>query len=263
MKPHGRILLPVAILVSAACFANKQEDPLNYSVEIKNFTSLIFTQKETVYHLYSDSGKFAPPSTPFQKTKDITPQGSAGKKIEVTAGDFSAETDDADTRPFTEDTMLLNINSPEVKQLAAQIKAKNNLPRITEKFVCNYITNKFTGIPIVSAKSIIENRGGDCTEHAVLLIALLRSMGIPARAVVGMIVTPYFKGKEDSFIFHMWVEAYYDKRWNLLDATRPGDIHPNLYIAFAYHNLRTNFPLSYMKAVATIQNMTAQYSSGK
>ena len=251
----GRLIL---ICLIAACSAgSKNIDSINYTAEIKNFTTLIFTQKETSWLVRSDSGKFTLPATPFQKTE------GSGNNVKVISGDFSSSANELPSENFTEDTMLLSINSEPVKKLAGQIARQGDITRNTEKFIYNYITNKIDGTPLVSALNVIETRSGNCKEHAILAVSLLRSMGIPARALVGMIAAPYFNKKENVFVFHMWAEAYYNGKWNLIDPTRPGDTHPNRYVAFTYHNLRTVMPLSYIKAVSSIQNMSAEYVGGK
>jgi transglutaminase-like putative cysteine protease len=56
---------------------------------------------------------------------------------------------------------------------------------------------------------------GDCTEHAVLLCALLRAREIPARVAIGLV---YVEGL-NAFGYHMWTEAYVGGRWIPLDAT--------------------------------------------
>ena len=59
-----------------------------------------------------------------------------------------------------------------------------------------------------------KNLEGDCTEHAVLLAALLRAKKIPSRVVVGLV---YVTGGQ-SFGGHMWTEAFLNGRWVPLDA---------------------------------------------
>ena len=257
MMRHIKAFLIVSFALAACSAGSKDADPFNYTIKIKNFTNLIFTQKETSWALNSDNEKFVLPATPFQKTE------GSGRNVKITSGDFSSAANETAAENFTEDTMLLSINSEPVKKLAEQIASQGNIARNTEKFVYNYITNKANGLPLTPSLNIIETRSGDCKQHTVLTVALLRSMGIPARALIGMIATSYFKRQENVFVFHMWAEAYYNGRWILIDATRPEDIHPNRYIAFAYHNLRTMTPLSYIKAVSGIQNMSAEYIGGK
>jgi hypothetical protein len=52
-----------------------------------------------------------------------------------------------------------------------------------------------------TAADVIESGEGDCTEHAVLLAALARARGIPARVAIGLV---YHK---QSFLYHMWTAA--------------------------------------------------------
>lgn len=63
---------------------------------------------------------------------------------------------------------------------------------------------------------------GDCTEFAVLLAALARAKGIPARVVVGMAYSAYFTGNHDSFNPHAWVQVYDGQRWLSYDAALAG-----------------------------------------
>ena len=67
-------------------------------------------------------------------------------------------------------------------------------------------------LSLPSAVEVLETRTGDCNEHAVLLTALLRAAGIPARECVGLV---YFNGR---FFYHAWTEAYVG-RWVSMDAT--------------------------------------------
>ena len=56
-----------------------------------------------------------------------------------------------------------------------------------------------------SAKLALERRVGDCGPHSTLTIAMLRSLGIPAKLVGGLMYAPNFGG---SFGQHGWVEVY-------------------------------------------------------
>src|SRR2546426_204084 len=53
-----------------------------------------------------------------------------------------------------------------------------------------------------SAREVLAARRGDCNEHAVLLAALARAAGIPARVVAGAI---YLDG---AFYYHAWTELW-------------------------------------------------------
>jgi transglutaminase-like putative cysteine protease len=88
------------------------------------------------------------------------------------------------------------------------------LGRALARFVDGYISNKSYGEGFGTAVDVLRSHTGDCTEHAVLLAALLRAAKIPARVVVGL---AYADG---ALVGHMWTEAYVNG-WETLDALDP------------------------------------------
>ncbi|MBK8860886.1 MAG: transglutaminase domain-containing protein [Sphingomonadales bacterium] len=59
---------------------------------------------------------------------------------------------------------------------------------------------------------------GDCTEDAVLLAALARTAGIPARVASGLVYDrERFHGARDAFLPHSWTLAWIDGRWRSFD----------------------------------------------
>jgi len=66
-------------------------------------------------------------------------------------------------------------------------------------------------VGFATATEILKNREGDCSEHTVIMIALCRAVGIPARAAVGVMYA------DGIFAYHMWPEVYAG-RWINLDA---------------------------------------------
>jgi len=79
------------------------------------------------------------------------------------------------------------------------------------RWVHDWITGKNFEQGFASALEVLESREGDCTEHSMLLTALLRAAGIPARPAVGL---AYSQG---TLVGHMWSEAHVDY-WRSLDA---------------------------------------------
>jgi transglutaminase-like putative cysteine protease len=68
--------------------------------------------------------------------------------------------------------------------------------------------------PVLSlpdALSTLENRVGDCNEHAVLFAALARAAGFPCRLEAGLV---YLKGR---FYYHAWNLVFLG-RWITVDA---------------------------------------------
>ena len=64
-----------------------------------------------------------------------------------------------------------------------------------------------------SASEILKSMRGDCNEHTVLFIAMARSLGIPSKAVVGVVMM------DDKFYYHSWVTAYTNGHYHFFDPT--------------------------------------------
>ncbi len=64
----------------------------------------------------------------------------------------------------------------------------------------------------LSALEVYEEKVGDCTEYSVLTSALLKSLGIPTRLVMGLV---YVDGR---FGFHSWLD-YWAGKWYSIDPT--------------------------------------------
>ena len=80
-----------------------------------------------------------------------------------------------------------------------------------------WITNKGLATAFASASETVRNRQGDCSEHGVLLAAVLRAEGIPSRVASGLV----WMGSAGAFGWHMWTQALIDGAWVDLDATLP------------------------------------------
>ena len=114
-------------------------------------------------------------------------------------------------------TLYEDRESPAVKKLAAQwqhITDRGVLLREVTHFVFRYITDKNYRHGTLSASETIATRSGDCTEHAVLATALLRALGVPARALYGLVLSD-----DGRFFFHHWIEAHTGVGWVPADPT--------------------------------------------
>ena len=87
--------------------------------------------------------------------------------------------------------------------------------RRLEQWVRENVAAKNLSIGFASARETLDSREGDCSEHAVLLAALCRALGIPSRIAVGVV---YWRG---IYGYHMWTEIDAGG-WHALDATLAG-----------------------------------------
>lgn len=87
------------------------------------------------------------------------------------------------------------------------------LAKRVNTFVFDWITDKDYTVGFASALEVCRNPRGDCTEHSVLAVALLRRLGVPARGVTGWV------GLGEVLGLHFWVEVRLQDRWVPLDPT--------------------------------------------
>lgn len=116
-------------------------------------------------------------------------------------------------------TRFLQIDDPRVREHATRAAAGDIDPvkvaMRMERYVHEKLSKKNFSTALASAAEVAKNLEGDCTEHAVLLAALLRAKKIPSRVVVGLV----YVTSGQSFGGHMWTEAFLNGRWVPLDAT--------------------------------------------
>lgn len=84
-----------------------------------------------------------------------------------------------------------------------------------EKYVRSYVVDKNFSTAMATAAEVAKSKSGDCTEHAVLLAAMLRAANIPSRVAIGFVYSP----QHQAFVGHMWTEAWLSEVWVPLDAT--------------------------------------------
>ncbi|MGE0760397.1 MAG: transglutaminase family protein [Pirellulaceae bacterium] len=114
---------------------------------------------------------------------------------------------------------LIQSDDPLIHQLALSVAGQETdhwkIAVALESLVKQYVNNKSFAQAMASAADVVRSREGDCTEHAVLLAALCRARGIPARVAIGLVHASSVGG----FAYHMWTEAWIADRWIPLDAT--------------------------------------------
>ncbi len=120
----------------------------------------------------------------------------------------------------------LQSKAPEIVRLAQRAAGDASSPRERmqriEAFVRGFIRTKNLDVGYASALEVARKPEGDCTEHAVLVAALGRSLGIATRVVDGLAYAPGFAGKDQVFVPHAWAQAWVDDRWQSFDAALPG-----------------------------------------
>ncbi|MBA2079095.1 hypothetical protein PCA_11340 [Rhodanobacter sp. PCA2] len=116
----------------------------------------------------------------------------------------------------------LQSDAPLIRELTANAIGKAATPhqkmRRLYNFVGSYITQHGLDVGYASALEVANTRQGDCTEFAVLLAAMARAAGVPARVVTGMVYADRYGKASRVFLPHAWVQAWVGNRWQSYDA---------------------------------------------
>jgi len=116
--------------------------------------------------------------------------------------------------PYLGSTPFIQVGHPEIIRQARLLAGGEKSPLTIIDRVSDWIFKNLEKRPTISVPSALEvlkTKVGDCNEHAVLTVALLRAAGVPARTAVGVL---YFEGR---FYYHAWVEVYWG-RWMAIDS---------------------------------------------
>lgn len=115
---------------------------------------------------------------------------------------------------FLAPSTFVQSDHPKIRDLAARLvnpgdAPLTNLHRIVEWMQANIARRPVLSLP--DALTTLDNRMGDCNEHAVLMAALARAAGYPAQVEAGLV---YQKGH---FFYHAWNRVFVG-RWITVDA---------------------------------------------
>lgn len=135
------------------------------------------------------------------------------QRVEVDAmrGSAPLSGDAADER-WRRATELIDFESEPVRALLAEAKPKADAgpyesAEALRALVFRHLRRKDLATAFGSASDAARSQGGDCTEHAVLLAALLRAKGIPSRVASGLVYVPAMGAQGPGFGWHLWTQA--------------------------------------------------------
>ena len=118
-------------------------------------------------------------------------------------------------------TPQVNWETPAIQALAREVaggaKGTYEAARLLSAHVHDRLEKAY-GASHDRASDVLEAGKGDCTEHTVLLVALARALGIPARAVHGLVYARYGDGQA-ALYWHAWPEVRSAGEWIPLDPT--------------------------------------------
>lgn len=160
------------------------------------------------------------PRTPQQHLRDrrleLT-RAPLPTAAEAAQGPVTGKTTASDA-PFLAATPLVDYRDPVFEGLLGRLNAQPGatrweLAQQVTRFVFEWIEQKDFSVGFASAQEVARTAKGDCTEHGVLAVALLRRLGVPARGVTGWVALGETLG------LHFWVEVQLKERWIPVDPT--------------------------------------------
>lgn len=210
-----------------------------------------YTKKRGVYILRATSGTL--PDIPAVGSQTVQRIDPGAVRIQRSLDDGPAvDVADDEIAACSASSAMISCEDPRVIELKdAALAAGPDAPaaraEVLRRFVHRHIRSKDLSVGFASAAETARTREGDCTEHGVLLAAMLRADGIPARVVSGLIYADRFAGGRDIFGYHMWAQALLPidprrpdagHRWVDLDATLPDHLPVTAtHIALGVHTL--------------------------
>lgn len=153
-------------------------------------------------------------------TQQVRPLDDGAAELTVTAlAPADAKGDDTAADEYLKSTPFLECSDPAVREhadkAAGTLTDPAELAVAMEKYVHAEVKGKNFSTGLATASEVARKLEGDCTEHAVLLAAMLRAREIPSRVAIGMV----YADKYAAFAGHMWTEALLNGQWVPLDAT--------------------------------------------
>lgn len=214
--------------------------------------------------------KFKLSGIPLERIHDFPFDGISQKILEsgenyvlVQTSSLVFREDDAVSFPVEEEelqrflkpTSFCQSDDPEIRKTAKDIVGEEKNSWRAAKKIAVWVKEEVTptyDVGFAGAKEILKNREGDCSEHTVLTVALLRAAGIPARAAVGIM---YARG---IFAYHMWPEVYVgqwvglDSKWLAVDK-KSGELYTDAtHIKFGQSLLDENIFREMAQAVSDV-----------
>ena len=158
------------------------------------------------------------PETAFQKTRRISPSAVQVTLSPVQIPRSGAASSSRLTQPLPPSTHWMPLNDPVLQRLAAAASGGRTDPgeicRRMEDYVRSKMKHSSFSASTITADETARQLRGDCTEHAVLLAAMMRIHRIPSRVAAGVIHT----SRQYGFSGHAWTEAYIDGQWIPFDS---------------------------------------------
>lgn len=166
---------------------------------------------------------------PVGPRQQVEPTGDGAAKIivrrqEPPTRSVALPVTAADLAEYLRATPMAQSEDPQIQGLARQIVGEQQSAWPAAVALHNWVYRNLTKVESeprpITALEVLQQKRGDCSEHALLLATLARAAGIPSRLIAGLAALG------DKYFYHAWVEVWVgewvemDPTWNqtLVDA---------------------------------------------
>jgi hypothetical protein len=129
-------------------------------------------------------------------------------------------------------TLTVEADNPQIKEQAQKIVGTEKNAYEAAKKISEWVHRSMQNDYASSsdrATDVLRTMKGDCTEHALLTVALLRAAGIPSKRIDGVVYLRQEDGVP-ALYWHEWVEAYVGE-WTQLDPTFGQEVADSTHFA--------------------------------
>lgn len=183
-----------------------------------------FNRRQLRYRLTVRNGEL--PQLPTAGAQRVVSADDKSAVLIVDIDDnVAVAADETESDDFRTASVLVDSDDPLVGKLTTRaLRGAPDDPMTRAErlraFVYDHITDKGMETAFAGAAETARTRTGDCSEHGVLLAAMLRADGVPSRVATGLLYVGESDG-EGLFGWHMWTQGLIDGRWIDFDATLP------------------------------------------
>jgi len=177
-----------------------------------------------------------PPTFLGKDGRQVAEAGGAGETVlTVTARRPAADDPSKDPQRLKPDpsggedleaTPEIDWDHPELRALAGRVAGDTRGRWATARKLSKEVNQRLEKVYGQSrdrASEVLHTGKGDCTEHALLFVALARAAGIPAREAYGLVYANYGDGGAGLY-WHAWGEVKIGDEWIPVDPTFDQDV---------------------------------------
>lgn len=122
--------------------------------------------------------------------------------------------------PYLAAEPLLEVDDPAIVEAVNGVIGDETDALAVATRLNDWVHHELEKTPVValpSARTVLEQRKGDCNEHTALYTAMARAAGLPARVAAGIVYTESLFS-QGSFYYHAWPEVWLGT-WVPIDPT--------------------------------------------